>query len=890
MKTKFIMLLALAGLCSFGVAEAKKTLPYQNPKLSAEVRAKDLLGRLTLEQKVTLMMNDSHAIPELGIQEYNWWSEALHGAARSGVATVFPQAIGMAASFDPDLLQQVMDIASTEQRIKYIQARRAGFVKRYSGLTVWTPNINIFRDPRWGRGQETYGEDPFLTRKMGYAVVTGLQGEPDQKVYEFAGDGKWRPYDKLHACLKHYAVHSGPEYERHKFNAADISQRDLAETYLYAFENIVKTTDVHEVMCAYNAYEGKPCCGSDQLLTQILRKEWGYKGIVVSDCGAINDFYSPRYENHQIFPGDAAASAANAVLSGTDVECGSAYQNLPEAIQRGAIREADIDVSVLRLLTDRFRLGEMDDDELVSWNYIPESFLANEESDQVALQMARESMVLLKNDGNLLPLKGKRIALIGANAIDSVAQWGNYYGTPRRTVTILDAMRQTFGPTNVTYTRGSSLVTDDVFESAFSKCTGLNGQKGFTVKYWNNLKKEGEPAVVQDLTSPWQLCTGGNTVFAPGVNLRDFSAEYVATFHADKDQQIVLDGFICGEGCYLVNGDTVQTFRTGHGPRPFNKTIDVEAGKDYRIVIDWTYIADDAQINFDLGVFNPIDYDKLVADTRDADIYVYVGGISPKLEGEEMNVPYEGFRGGDRTSIQLPKVQRETLKKLHETGKPVVFVCMSGSAIGLEPETKTCDAILQAWYGGQQGGQAVADVLSGAYNPAGRLPITFYRSEDELPDFGDYNMKGHTYRYFKGEPLFAFGEGMSYSTFKYLGSRLRSTSARVDDDMVQLGYSLIVSVKNTSQRDGEEVVQVYLKNNSDTEGPNLALRGFKRVSIKAGETVEVEIPIEDFRTFNPQTCKMELVPGEYSLFYGSSSRKKDLREIKFTLSDNNIVN
>ena len=886
MKYKCLTMLALAGLCSFGVAEAKKTLPYQNPDLSAEVRAKDLLGRLSLEQKVTLMMNDSRAIPELGIQEYNWWSEALHGAARSGLATVFPQSIGMAASFDPDLLQQVMDIASSEQRIKYIQARRAGLVKRYSGLTVWTPNINIFRDPRWGRGQETYGEDPFLTRMMGYAVVMGLQGELDQKVYEYAGVGKWRPYDKLHACLKHYAVHSGPEYERHKFNAANISQRDLAETYLYAFENIVKTTDVHEVMCAYNAYEGKPCCGSDQLLTQILRNEWGYKGIVVSDCGAINDFYSPRYENHQIFPGDAAASAANAVLSGTDVECGSAYQNLTEAVSRGAIREADIDVSVLRLLTDRFRLGEMDSDEIVSWNYIPESYLANEESDQVALQMARESMVLLKNDGNLLPLKGKRIAVIGANAIDSVAQWGNYYGTPRHTVTVLDAMRQTFGPTNVTYTRGSSLVTDDVFESAFSQCTGLNGQKGFTVKYWNNLKKEGEPAVVQDLTSPWQLCTGGNTVFAPGVNLRDFSAEYVATFHADKDQQIVLDGFICGQGCYLVNGDTVQTFRTAHGPRPFNKTIDVEAGKDYRIVIDWTYIADDAQINFDLGVFNPIDYDKLVADTQDADVYVYVGGISPKLEGEEMKVPYEGFRGGDRTSIQLPKVQRETLRKLHETGKPVVFVCMSGSAIGLEPETKTCDAILQAWYGGQQGGQAVADVLSGAYNPAGRLPITFYRSEDELPDFGDYNMKGHTYRYFKGEPLFAFGEGMSYSTFKYLGSRLHSTTARVDADVVQLGYSLIVSVKNTSQRDGEEVVQVYLKNNNDAEGPNLALRGFKRVFIKAGETVEVEIPIEDFRTYNPQTCKMELVPGEYSLFYGPSSRKRDLREIKFTLGEN----
>ncbi len=879
MKNKFFTLLALASLSCFGIAEAENLLPYQNPDLSAEERAQDLLERLTLEQKVTLMQSDSRAIPELGIQEYNWWNEALHGSARSGLATVFPQAIGMAASFDPVLLLQVMDIASTEQRIKYIQARRNGLVKRYSGLTVWTPNINIFRDPRWGRGQETYGEDPFLTRKMGYSVVVGLQGNPKVKVYEKAGRGTWRNYDKLHACLKHYAVHSGPEYERHKFNAANISQRDLAETYLYAFENIVKTTDVHEVMCAYNAYEGKPCCGSDQLLTQILRKEWGYKGLVVSDCGAINDFYSNRYENHQVFPDDPAASSANAVLSGTDVECGSVYQNLPEAVKRGAIKEKDIDVSVLRLLTDRFRLGEMDPDSLVSWNFIPESYLASEQSNKMALKMARESMVLLKNDNALLPLSGKKIALIGANATDSVAQWGNYYGTPRHTITVLDAMRKTFGDDNIIYQRGSNLVTPDVFESAFDKCTGLNGNKGFTVKYWNNMKREGEPDVIQDLTSPWQLCTGGATVFAPGVNLRDFTAQYVTTYHADKDQDIILDGFICGQGVYLVNGDTVQVFRTAHGPRPFAKTIRVEAGKDYNIQIDWAYIADDAQFNFDLGAMADLDLEKLVADTQEADVYVYVGGISPKLEGEEMKVPYEGFKGGDRTNIQLPKVQRETLKRLHETGKPVVFVCMSGSAIGLEPEVETCDAILQAWYGGQQGGQAVADVLSGAYNPAGRLPITFYRSDDDLPDFGDYDMKGHTYRYFKGDPLFAFGEGKSYSTFSYGDARFRTRSKSIGDDEVAQYYSVIVTVSNTSQRDGEEVVQIYLKRDDDVEGPNRALRGFKRVLIKAGQTVDVEVPVEDLRTYNPNTCQMEMMHGAHTIYYGSSSRLEDLHEV-----------
>lgn len=896
MNLKRTTLLAfVAGVCCFGHADAQQLLPYQNTELSAEERARDLLSRLTLEQKVTLMQNESDAIPELGIGAYNWWNEALHGAARSGLATVFPQAIGMAASFDPELLRQVFEVASNEQRIKYIQARRNGFVKRYSGLTVWTPNINIFRDPRWGRGQETYGEDPYLTREMGYAVVMGLQGDPREKIYEKAPRGTWHKYDKLHACLKHYAVHSGPEYERHKFNAADISQRDLAETYLYAFENIIKTTDVREVMCAYNAYEGKPCCGSDQLLTNILRNEWGYKGLVVSDCGAINDFYSTRYENHQIFPGDAALSSANAVLSGTDVECGSAYRSLPEAVKRGAIKESDIDVSVMRLLTDRFRLGEMDPDSLVSWNYINENLLANESSDKLALKMARETMVLLKNTGNVLPLEGKKIALIGANAADSLVLWGNYYGQPRRSVTVLDALNQKLGKDKVIYRRGSNLVSSDVFESRFDQCKGVDGQKGFTVRYWNNMNQEGTPVVEQNLSSPWNLCTGGATVFAPGVALRDFSAQYLTTFHAVSDQELVLDGFINGQGQYIVNGDTITKFRANHGPRPFKGTVKVKAGQDYKIQIDWKFTNDDAQFDFNLGVMGEFNLDQLVAETAEADVYVYVGGISPTLEGEEMKVPYEGFKGGDRTSIELPKVQRETLKRLHETGKPVVFVCMSGSAIALEPELTSCDAILQAWYGGQQGGQAVADILTGEYNPSGRLPITFYKNTDQLPDFGDYNMKGHTYRYFGDEPLFAFGHGLSYSNFLYGVGRFRTITHTISTSKsTHLGRSkkdkseiqkvtyehfVVVPVTNTSDRDGEEVVQVYLKRDNDFAGPLRALRGFKRVFIKAGETVNVEVPVSDIRTYNPETCKMEVMRGGHTIYYGSSSRLGDLYPI-----------
>lgn len=874
----------LAGAASIAAflalsACSESQLPYQNPDLSADERARDLVSRLTLEQKAQLMQDVSEAIPELKIQKYNWWNEALHGAARSGKATVFPQAIGMAASFDTELLEKVFDVASTEQRIKYIEARKVGDVKRYKGLTVWTPNINIFRDPRWGRGQETYGEDPFLTAKMGYAVVTGLQGTPDNKVYSGAGEGNWRKYDKLHACLKHFAVHSGPESERHYFDAKDISMRDLEETYLYAFETLVKTTDVREVMCAYNAVEGEPCCGSDKFLTQILRNEWGYEGIVTSDCWAINDFYAGE-GHHNNFPGDPALASANAVLSGTDIECGSSYKALPEAVERGAIKEEDIDKSVFRLLRDRFRLGEMDDDAIVSWNQIPVEQLASDESAELALQMARESMVLLQNRGNVLPLTKKdlKIALIGPNAADSVVMWGNYNGTARHTTTVLEGLQQSLTPEqSVSYQMGSSHVTSDVYESCFGKCVAPNGKAGFQVKYYNNVKvarnqplELGEVAAEEQYTSPWHLSTGGATVFAAGVDTRNFVGVYETNFRATKSQDIVLDGFCEGVGAFVVNNDTVAVFFNSHGARSCKATVKMEAGKDYNIKLYFAQMQGDAQFDFNIGIMQPVDFKKMVADTRDADVYVYVGGISPLLEGEEMKVPYEGFKGGDRTSIELPKIQRETLRALHKTGKPVIFVNMSGSAMALVPELESCDAILQAWYGGQAGGQAIADVLLGNYNPSGRLPITFYRSHNDLPDFHDYNVKGHTYRYFEGKELFPFGYGLSYTTFAY------GTPVYADGKVK-------VQVSNTGKMDGTEVVQVYLKRDADVEGPIKALRGFKRVALAAGQSVEVEIPVEDLRTFNPETCKMEVVPGAHTLFIGSSSSDKDLQKLSITL-------
>lgn len=855
-------------LLSGASAQAQALLPYQNPNLSAQERAEDLVGRLTLEQKVQLMMDESQAIKELGIKRYAWWNEALHGAARSGLATVFPQAIGMAASWNPQLLHEVFDIASTEQRIKFIQARKKDDVKRYTGLTVWTPNINIFRDPRWGRGQETYGEDPYLTMRMGEAVVNGLQGS--------TGKGeKADKYDKLHACLKHYAVHSGPEYERHIFNAENISYRDMAETYLYAFEQLVKRTDVKEVMCAYNAVEGKPCCGSDNLLTQILRNEWGFDGLVVSDCWAIRDFYDGP-EVHNIFPNDPAAASANAVLSGTDVECGSSYSYLPEAVERGAIQEKDIDVSVRRLLRARFELGEMDADSLVSWNLIPESALCSDDHHRKALQMARESMVLLQNRGNVLPFakniaKGKKYLVVGPNANDSLTLWGNYYGTPARTITVLEGIRSKLGPKDkLVYDKGSEWVLDEVFQSRFNQCSSDKGQ-GFFVTYYNNTKLEGRPIAQKLHESPFQLCTSGATVFAPDVPLENFSGRYETIYRAsDKDEELTFNLFACGEGEILVAGDTLISFRTGHGARRMTETFKAEAGKEYPITINFRFLINDAQLNFDLGVKGPSNIDQLLAENKDADAIIYVGGISPLLEGEEMKVNFEGFQGGDRTSIQLPAIQRATLRKLHATGKPVVFVNMSGSAIGLAPETETCDAILQAWYGGEAGGQAVADVLFGDYNPAGRLPITFYDSESDLPDFGDYNMKGHTYRYFEGRPVFAFGEGLSYSKFAYRNATIE-------------GETLWVTVENTSDRDGEEVVQLYIRKDDDKEGPLRTLRGFSRVSIKAGQRVQVPFLLDEttLATFHQATGKMEVTPGNYTLYYGGSSRPEALKSIAY---------
>ena len=832
--------------------------PYKNANLPAADRAADLVSRLTLEQKVALMQNGSPAIPEFGIKAYDWWNEALHGVGRAGIATVFPQAIGMAASFDDALLLDVFTAVSDEARAKSAQYSENGGLRRYQGLTFWTPNVNIFRDPRWGRGQETYGEDPFLTSRMGVSVVNGLQGPAGSK------------YDKLHACAKHFAVHSGPEWNRHEFNAENIDPRDLRETYLPAFKALVQEADVKEVMCAYNRYEDEPCCGSSRLLQQILRNEWGYKGIIVSDCWAINDFFTKGHHNTEP---DAIHATSKAVITGTDLECGSSYSNLVQAVRDGLIKESDIDVSITRLMTARFELGEMDDPSQVEWSKIPYSVVDSKEHRALALKMAQESMVLLKNNG-ILPLSSsKKVVVMGPNANDSVMQWGNYNGTPSRTVTLLEAVKATGA--KVEYMRGCDYASNSLALISLFSQTSASGQQGFDAQYWNNARAEGEPDVLRHNATPLRFSTGGATVFAPNVNLENFAARYTSTFHANEDGQVAFYMQNQGQASISVNGRRVATGRNSTESRKVY-TLDAKAGQDYEIVINYSCRSGLASLSFDLGYEEEVSVDKTVAACADADVVIFAGGISPSLEGEEMPVSIDGFRGGDRTKIELPAAQTELVKALKAAGKKVVFVNFSGSAMGLTDVEPACDAILQAWYPGEEGGNAVASVLYGTYNPGGRLPVTFYASTDQLPDFEDYSMKGRTYRYMTEKPLYPFGYGLSYSTFKYGKAKIRK-----DGDKVYV----TVNVKNTSKVDGDEVVQLYLRRPGDTEGPSHALRGFKRVSIPAGNSVDVEFELtpESFEWFDTNHNVMATMPGKFEILYGPSSDLTVLKSLKYEI-------
>ena len=861
---KYYLLSIVMVSCVGLSASAQTLLPYQNPNLSAKERAKDLCGRLTLEEKAQLMLDESPAIPRLGIKKFFWWSEALHGAANMGNVTVFPEPVAMAASWNPDLLYQVFDVASTEFRAQYNQRMlNGGEDQKFHSLSVWTPNVNIFRDPRWGRGQETYGEDPYLTSVMGTQVVRGLQGPEDAK------------YRKLWACAKHYAVHSGPEYTRHTANLTDVSPRDFWETYMPAFKTLVQDAKVREVMCAYQRLDDDPCCGSQRLLQTILRDEWGFQYLVVSDCGAVSDFY----ESHKSSSSPVHASA-KATIAGTDVECGYgyAYRSIPEAVQRGLIAEAEVDKHVMRLLEGRFDLGEMDDPSLVEWSRIPYSAMSTKKSAQLALDMARQTIVLLQNKGNILPLQKnkEKIAVIGPNAHNAPMMWGNYNGMPNHTVTILDGIKAKHK--NLIFFPGCDLTYDKVMDCLMGSACSQDGKKGLKGTFWNNREMEGKPVTTQYYTTPLAVTTAGMHNFAPGVQLEDFSAKYETTFTPKEPGEYVVNVDGCGHFELFIDG--VQQYKHHIWRTTPNRTaIQAEKGKSYHIEVRFSHIPTyNADLKINIAKEQPIDYDSMIAQLKGIDKVVFVGGISPALEGEEMPVQIEGFKGGDRTSIELPKVQRDFLRALKAAGKQVVFVNCSGSAIALKPETESCDAIVQAWYAGQEGGTAVADVLFGDYNPSGKLAVTFYKDDSQLPDYEDYSMKGRTYRYFD-DPLFAFGYGQSYTSFEVKDGKLNLKADGTG--------TLTVVVENTGKRDGTETVQLYLRNLSDAEGPLKSLRGFQRVSVKAGQKTTVTLPLErkSFEFWDAETNSMRTKPGQYELLYGNSSRDGDLKKLEVNLTE-----
>jgi len=834
------------------VVEPVSTLPYENFSLPVETRVNDLVSRMTLQEKVSQMVHDAPAIERLGVPRYNWWNECLHGVARAGVATAFPQAIGLAATWNVDLMGQIATVISDEARAKHHEFARQGFRDIYTGLTFWSPNINIFRDPRWGRGQETYGEDPYLTARMGVAFVKGLQGADPR-------------YLKLVATPKHFAVHSGREADRHHFDAR-VGKRDLQETYLPAFEACVREAKAFSVMGAYNRTNGEPCCAHTVLLGEILRKRWGFEGYVVSDCWAIRDIY----QNHKVVK-TAAEAAALAVSKGCDLNCGEAYVALLDAVKQGLISEETIDRSVKRLFTARFRLGMFDPPEQVPYAQIPYEVNEAPEHAALALRAAQESIVLLKNEGGFLPLRKDlaSIAVIGPNADDVQVLLANYNGTPSRAVTPLEGIRRKVSPsTALYYARGCDIATGVPSLSAISSAClrpedARESQTGLSGAYYDNAKFEGEPALIRidpTVDFAWRGTTPvtGRLVDAFSVRWSGFlvppvTGTYTLGARGFNGYRLMLDG------------EVVAEYQGIHHAITRAKQVELEAGRFYRVQLDYVNRGPDPQVQLLWSVPGTDYVAEAVEAAQKADVVVMVMGISASLEGEEMPLEVEGFDRGDRTDLALPRPQRELLERIHALGKPMVLVLLNGSALAVNWANENVPAIVEAWYPGQAGGDAIADVLFGDYNPGGRLPVTFYRSVDDLPDFEDYQMEGHTYRYFRGEPLFPFGYGLSYTRFAYSDLQLSA-------ERIAAGESITVSVdvENTGQRAGDEVVQLYVTDvAASVSVPVRQLQGFKRVHLEPGERTTV--------TFTLTPRQMSLItdegqravePGEFQIAVG----------------------
>jgi beta-glucosidase len=807
---------------------------YLDANLSPEERAADLVSRLTLEEKVRQMQNAAPAIPRLGIPAYEWWNEGLHGVARAGLATVFPQAIGLAATWDTQLEQSIAAAISTEARAKYNDAMAHGNHRRYYGLTFWSPNINIFRDPRWGRGQETFGEDPFLTSEMALAFIHGMQGN-DPK------------YFKTIATSKHFAVHSGPEVSRHQFDA-QVSTEDLDETYLYAFRKTLTAGGAYSVMCAYNRVEGAPACASDFLLKDKLRSEWKFPGYVVSDCGAVSDIFDGHH-----MAASMAEAVAMAVKAGTDLTCGDEYQSLVEAVKRGLISEDEIDQSLRRLLVARFRLGLFDPPARVPYANIGADQIANVEHEKLALKAAEESMVLLKNENHLLPLSNPpaSLAVIGPASDDPDVMLGNYYGTPRHLITPLAGIQQKFaGRSQIRWALGSvyaSSSTALVPPSALTPKGGAAGENGVLAEYFRKQDFSGEPLLTRIEPRGYFVWAMNDPAVMKALPAASFAVRwsFVLRVPVTGEYELGLARQECdsceGTNSWRLTLDGKKLFEDSRpaagGQRTLTRKIHLDAAQPYQARVE--YVQQEGGSGVELVWAPPAEsaLAEAVAVAARSDLTILCIGLSSRLEGEESPIQIPGFAHGDRTNIDLPAPQEKLLNAVLDTGKPVVVVLLNGSALAVTTANKRAAAILEAWYGGQEGGSAIANTLSGDNNPAGRLPITFYQSSEQLPPFSDYSMlakpaptggpeiiKGRTYRFFEGRPLYPFGYGLSYSTFEYSNLKLR----KAPDGKLLVS----VRVQNTSPVAGDEVAQLYL-GSAGSGAP--WLKGFERVHFAPGE-------------------------------------------------------
>jgi len=819
-----------------------------------EQKAKELVSQMTLEEKVSQMSYESPAIERLDIPEYNWWNECLHGVGRAGRATVFPQAIGLAATFDKDQMSKISEIISDEARAKHHEFASRGKRGIYQGLTYWTPNINIFRDPRWGRGMETYGEDPYLAGELAVRFIKGLQGDDPN-------------YLKLVATAKHFAVHSGPEIDRHRFNATPSAQ-DFLNTYSPHFEKVVKEAGVYSIMCAYNSYNGEPCCGNKEL-DNLLRNDWGFNGYIVSDCWAIKDFYDK--DAHAI-SADAKEASAMAVKAGTDLNCGSSYPALVEAVKDGLITEAELDVSLERLMIARLKLGLFAPEGDVKYEKIPYDVVDSEKHRLAALETARKSMVLLKNENNLLPLdknKIKKIAVIGSNADDLEVLLGNYNGYPTDPVTPLKGIKQKLPNAEVSYAVGCKLAEGlPVFESIPSSVLFTDDSKranGLNAEYYDNISFEGTPKHTRTdktvdftwkVTAPYEdMSYDAYSVRWTGILSVDKTGSYALGGEAFSSMKLFLDDKL------LIQRDDV------HHPKKIYEYVQLEAGKNYKIRFECVQNNTEYSIMRLLWESPKNDLEaEAITMAQNADAVIICMGISPLLEGEEMKVKVDGFSGGDRVNTKLPKTQTELIKKIKALGKPTILVLLNGSALSINWENQNIPAVLEAWYPGQAGGTAIADVIFGDYNPAGRLPVTFYKDINDIPAFSNYDMTGKTYRYFKGEPLYEFGYGLSYTKFKY-------SNLKVPKDIdAGKNFTIEVDIENIGSLKGEEVIQLYIQNpNADESNPHKTLAAFDRVSFKSGEkqTLTFEVDKEQLSTVTNQGKKV-IIPGEFIISVGGT--------------------